>query len=72
MRKHFLLSLVIMAFAFIMCSASNTGIEGNSTASQKNKGNKMTKVKLETSMGDIVFVLFNETPQHRDNFIKLV
>ena len=72
MRKHFLLSLVIMAFAFIMGSASNTGIEGNSPASQKNKGNKMTKVKLETSMGDIVFVLFNETPQHRNNFIKLV
>ena len=32
----------------------------------------MTKVKLETSLGDIVVELYNETPQHRDNFIKLV
>ena len=30
-----------------------------------------TKVKIETSMGDIVVKLYNETPKHRDNFIKL-
>ncbi len=29
-------------------------------------------VLLETSAGDIKVKLFNETPQHRDNFIKLV
>lgn len=29
-------------------------------------------VKIETSMGDVVVKLYNETPQHRDNFIKLV
>lgn len=32
----------------------------------------MTKVELETSLGNIVVELYNETPQHRDNFIKLV
>lgn len=31
-----------------------------------------TKVVLTTSFGDIVVALYNETPQHRDNFIKLV
>lgn len=30
------------------------------------------KVKITTSMGDIVLKLYNETPKHRDNFIKLV
>ena len=30
------------------------------------------EVLLETSMGDIRVVLYNETPQHRDNFLKLV
>ncbi len=30
------------------------------------------RVKLETSKGDIVVELYNETPLHRDNFIKLV
>jgi peptidylprolyl isomerase/peptidyl-prolyl cis-trans isomerase B (cyclophilin B) len=32
----------------------------------------MTKVELQTSLGNIVVELYNETPQHRDNFIKLV
>ncbi len=32
---------------------------------------KETRVKLETAMGDIVIKLYNETPRHRDNFIKL-
>ncbi|MBO5964765.1 MAG: peptidylprolyl isomerase, partial [Bacteroidaceae bacterium] len=30
------------------------------------------KVKLHTSEGDIVIALYDETPQHRDNFLKLV
>ena len=30
-----------------------------------------TTVKLETTMGDITVKLYNETPKHRDNFIKL-
>lgn len=30
------------------------------------------KVKISTAMGDMVIKLYNETPLHRDNFIKLV
>jgi len=33
---------------------------------------KETKVLLSTEYGNIKIKLFNETPQHRDNFIKLV
>ena len=33
---------------------------------------KETKLKIETSAGDITVKLYNETPKHRDNFIKLV
>ncbi|PLX22271.1 MAG: peptidylprolyl isomerase, partial [Salinivirgaceae bacterium] len=29
------------------------------------------KVKITTKFGDILIELYNETPQHRDNFIKL-
>ncbi len=36
------------------------------------KSKKQTKVLLSTSYGDIKMVLYNETPKHRDNFIKLV
>lgn len=31
-----------------------------------------TKVLIETSMGNIMVMLYDETPLHRDNFIKLV
>jgi peptidyl-prolyl cis-trans isomerase B (cyclophilin B) len=31
-----------------------------------------TKVKISTNEGDIIIKLYNKTPQHRDNFIKLV
>lgn len=31
-----------------------------------------TRVILETTFGEIEVALYNETPQHRDNFIKLV
>ena len=62
----------MFALTLISCSASNAGSEGQTSANKSNKTNNMTKVKLETSLGDIVVVLYNETPQHRDNFIKLV
>ena len=31
----------------------------------------MTNVKIQTTLGDIVVKLYDETPLHRDNFIKL-
>ena len=30
-----------------------------------------TKVKMKTTLGDITLVLYDDTPGHRDNFIKL-
>jgi cyclophilin family peptidyl-prolyl cis-trans isomerase len=33
---------------------------------------KMTKVLIHTDMGDIKVELYNDTPKHRDNFVKLV
>ena len=44
----------------------------NGLAQKKKKSNKQTKVLITTTYGDIKLVLYNETPQHRDNFIKLV
>ncbi|NLJ81627.1 MAG: peptidylprolyl isomerase [Bacteroidales bacterium] len=34
--------------------------------------NKEMQVKIETTKGVLIVKLYNETPQHRDNFIKLV
>jgi cyclophilin family peptidyl-prolyl cis-trans isomerase len=35
-------------------------------------GEKVYKAKIETDYGDIIVELFNDTPGHRDNFIKLL
>jgi peptidylprolyl isomerase len=35
-------------------------------------GKGVTRVLMETNYGDIRILLYNETPLHRDNFIKLV
>jgi len=72
MTKQFILSVVMLAFTLMTCSANDMLSNTPATANKQTKGNKMTKVKLETSMGNIVVELYNETPLHRDNFIKLV
>ena len=33
---------------------------------------KVTKVLIHTDLGDIKVALYNDTPKHRDNFVKLV
>lgn len=52
---------VIIAFAF--CSFTKPAV---------NQIEKERKVLISTSFGDIKIRLYDETPQHRDNFIKLV
>lgn len=47
------------------------GIVAQHKQQQSNLEN-CTKVTLETSMGRIVVALYNDTPIHRDNFVKLV
>ena len=57
-KKLFPLILALLTLSSLSCVA------------QKNM--KQTKIVLSTSYGDIKLVLYNETPKHRDNFIKLV
>lgn len=42
---------------------------GCKSASNSNDG--MTKVKIETSKGDIIVGLYDDTPKHKANFLKL-
>ena len=49
--------------------AARTSAE-NKTSEVDN--NQQTKVLIKTTMGDITIALYNETPRHRDNFLKLV
>ncbi len=71
MKRNFFLSIMMVALTLMSCSA-NTGSESTAATDKTANNEKMTKVELETSLGNIVVELYNETPQHRDNFIKLV
>lgn len=60
------------ALTLMSCSANNSEGQASPAATAATTNDDMTKVELETSLGKIVVELYNETPQHRDNFIKLV
>lgn len=55
--------LSIFAALILSLVAATAFIQQNST--------KQTMVIISTSFGDMKIKLYNETPQHRDNFIKL-
>lgn len=42
------------------------------TGKKNNSDNDTVMVRIETSLGNIDIKLYNETPLHRDNFIKLI
>ena len=43
-----------------------------SSISQTKTKEKVVKFTIHTDLGDMTGILYNETPQHRDNFVKLV
>ena len=59
----------ILRYFILFCIA--VGFFACSTISNLTKM-KESKVQIETTQGDIVVKLYNETPLHRDNFVKLV
>lgn len=62
MKRNLIVLLTILLCGLTACKSG-----------QKKDGNmeKETKLKIETSAGDVIVKLYNETPKHRDNFIKL-
>ena len=65
MKKTFV--FIIMAICLMACT-------GNSKSEKKTNMEKVneTLVRLETTMGNITVKLYDETPKHKENFIKLV
>ena len=62
--------ILLICLAFIALTECNAGSKRQTNHHMENE--KRTLVKLETTMGNITVALYNETPKHRDNFIKLV
>ena len=62
MRKN---TFLLLAWILIIMTTSNLFAQQKATSTE-------TIVLLKTTMGDMKIKLYNETPLHRDNFIKLV
>jgi peptidylprolyl isomerase/peptidyl-prolyl cis-trans isomerase B (cyclophilin B) len=65
MKKILLLTAVIL---LSLCKTSATSLSNEHGANDE----KETKVMIKTNKGKIIVKLYNDTPMHRDNFIKLV
>lgn len=57
---------LILLFTILAC-----GLTACKSGKKNTDMNKETLLKIETTAGDIVVKLYNETPKHRDNFVKL-
>lgn len=65
---NFMTTNKLITGLFAVCCMIATSCNGQ----KPTKGEKETEVLLETTAGEIRLKLYNETPGHRDNFIKNV
>ena len=75
--KNIKFFIILLSITALSSCSSQKKIESEQketakSATTETKNNKMTQILIKTSMGDITIALYNETPLHRDNFIKLV
>lgn len=66
--RFFSITFLFMICVLSLCEGANAQI--NMAKQMANE--KETKVAFETTLGNIVVKLYNETPKHRDNFLKVV
>jgi len=77
------LNMVILTVIVSFLTACGVSAESENITNNLEKGSrkveeiekeseKATKVRIKTSHGDVVIALYNETPKHKENFIKLV
>jgi peptidyl-prolyl cis-trans isomerase B (cyclophilin B) len=74
MKKNIIFTALIFA-VFCSCglsTANSNKDESAETKTTEKKQEERRKVLVSTPYGDMTLELFNETPLHRDNFIKLV
>ena len=80
MRNHKMFNFIVLSIFLCSCSSPKSGDGQNkhvveraafTTMNVDNTPN-MVQILFQTSMGDIVIALYDETPLHKANMIKLV
>ena len=68
MKNRFIIVTIVLALLLSMTTMAQT----TSSNEQADITKGTVRVKIETRLGDIVVRLYDATPNHRDNFVKLV
>lgn len=75
MKKTFL-SMMLLVLAVASCAMTGRDNGSNNTTNKTmtttSSTDNCTRVLISTTLGDIEIALYNQTPKHRDNFVKLV
>ncbi len=80
MKKAIVYCITLSIIILTSCSSpkkvktedASSAAESTEQTKTNNNTQAMTKVLLKTTMGDITIALYDDTPQHKANFIKLV
>lgn len=79
MKKTAIYCIILSIIAFTACSSpkkvkteSDSAAQESTQKSPNNNTDKMTQVLLKTTFGDITIALYDDTPAHKANFVKLV
>lgn len=74
--KNLTLLIILSLLLSMGCTAQTQKADAKpkevETVKEEPKKQAMTEVVIETTLGNITIALYNETPLHRDNFMKLV
>ncbi|MDY6381044.1 MAG: peptidylprolyl isomerase [Bacteroidales bacterium] len=70
--RKFLILFISFSILLFGCSKKTTTVTNEKEEKSMEKTQKQTMVLISTNYGDIKLALYNETPQHRDNFIQIV
>ena len=67
-----MIATMLCASFFTKCtSATDTVTNKNTNVNTEAMQSTTPQVRISTTYGDIVVRLYDETPEHRDNFLKL-
>ena len=64
-------ALLLLVSVCVGCVSKPTSVKQVSTINNKKMESITPQVRISTNYGDIVVRLYDETPEHRDNFLKL-
>ncbi len=67
MKKHYAFYLIFLFIGILFFMGNSSKAAGMDSHGAQ----KAPVVLISTDMGDITVLLYNETPQHRDNFLRL-